>query len=492
MLAIFKPFLIFLFFPIYLLLENFIFRKDELKRGYKIFTSLLAVFILLPIWIVIYFSAALIIAGQLHFFKEPVAIAGSGSMYPTFPKGVEKDPKVAAKEIVGEYFALPYPTGFNLFGKSFFSYQISHGDIVIFENEKVKAITNTVYGSPSGLIKRVIALPGDSIEIRDGLVILNNKTLEEPYIARARSTFGGEFLPECKKLVIPQDKLFVMGDNRTGSSDSRYDVQLIDFSDITHVIPFDNQKGKLDKNWRDSTNDLLESSKIHLDKFVYLELLNKKRVENGLKPLKYQPKLELSAKLRGEIMLRFDDFSFEASRSGYTMEKALQDVSYSNITWGEIPTQGYFEAEELIEGLFEFPEGKKFLLNPDDEEFGIAQVPGELNGCPTQVIVQHFAGYIPPNYSAKDIESWKSLLKNLQEIKAGWQNLKDLEKFYQEEKIDVDRINEIIQFRLNNVPRIISRMEANEWLTKEELDYIKQDKNLSEEQNQIADKLNKR
>ena len=62
-----------------------------------------------------------------------------------------------------------------------------------------------------------------------------------------------------------------------------------------------------------------------------------------------------------------------------------------------------------FENQFEFPNTKKFLLESDYQEIGIAEVEGMINGCPAQVIVQHFAGYKPPNYSQLVISSWKQI-----------------------------------------------------------------------------------
>ncbi|GIW16180.1 MAG: hypothetical protein KatS3mg063_2033 [Tepidiforma sp.] len=64
------------------------------------------------------------------------------------------------------------------------------------------------------LIKRVIGLPGETIEIVNGKVYINDRLLEEPYI----TTPWNDTLP---KILIPEDEYFVMGDNRNNSLDSR-------------------------------------------------------------------------------------------------------------------------------------------------------------------------------------------------------------------------------------------------------------------------------
>lgn len=71
-----------------------------------------------------------------------------------------------------------------------------------------------------GLVKRVIATEGDSLSIKDKKVILNGKTLDEPYIQNVSPDviFLGDNLPP---ILIPTGFVVVMGDNRDVSGDSR-------------------------------------------------------------------------------------------------------------------------------------------------------------------------------------------------------------------------------------------------------------------------------
>lgn len=86
----------------------------------------------------------------------------------------------------------------------------SRGDIVVFQppGEGADAVP---------FIKRVIGVPGDEVEIRDGAVYINDVQIDEPYV------FGGPTSdPENQgNWTVPADSLFVMGDNRNNSTDSR-------------------------------------------------------------------------------------------------------------------------------------------------------------------------------------------------------------------------------------------------------------------------------
>lgn len=71
-------------------------------------------------------------------------------------------------------------------------------------------------------IKRVMALPGDTVYVKEGFVYVNDKKVDEsPYLKPDVRTYGGNFLKEGVKVTVPEGDYIVMGDNRPYSSDSR-------------------------------------------------------------------------------------------------------------------------------------------------------------------------------------------------------------------------------------------------------------------------------
>ena len=70
---------------------------------------------------------------------------------------------------------------------------------------------------PQSFVKRVVGLPGDTVEFRDGVLYINDAPLDEPYLNPARARFMGNRAP----VTLGEDEYYVLGDHRDRSSDSR-------------------------------------------------------------------------------------------------------------------------------------------------------------------------------------------------------------------------------------------------------------------------------
>jgi len=87
------------------------------------------------------------------------------------------------------------------------------GDIVVFDRPTNDPVSDP--NQPKVLIKRVIGLPGETVESRDGLVYVDGKQLDESYLAE------GTVTNIEAPIVVPDDHVLVLGDNRSVSLDGR-------------------------------------------------------------------------------------------------------------------------------------------------------------------------------------------------------------------------------------------------------------------------------
>ena len=90
-------------------------------------------------------------------------------------------------------------------------HDIHRGDIVVFARPDCAVRDPEI----KDLVKRVVGLPGDTVEGRDGGVFVNGKRLVEDYLPEGQTT--ADFGP----VEVPSGRLWMMGDNRENSSDSR-------------------------------------------------------------------------------------------------------------------------------------------------------------------------------------------------------------------------------------------------------------------------------
>lgn len=115
------------------------------------------------------------------------------------------------------------------------------GEIIVFEGDEIPVAENGAVSrfvrsvgqfigivpvNAQDFVKRVIGVPGDHIEITDGTVTVNGIPIDEPYVEFADGRSSGPF-------DVPEGYLFVLGDNRPNSADSRFGLGYIQ---IDHVV----------------------------------------------------------------------------------------------------------------------------------------------------------------------------------------------------------------------------------------------------------------
>ena len=131
---------------------------------------------------------AVVIAALILVFLKPI-IVQQQSMEPNFH--------------AGDYL-LTSRQAYRFFGDP------ERGDVIVFRSELLDD-----EGNEKCLIKRVIGLPGDVVEIKSGYVYVNGEEIDEPYV-KEQGISG-----EMDAVTVPENELFVMGDNRGVSEDSR-------------------------------------------------------------------------------------------------------------------------------------------------------------------------------------------------------------------------------------------------------------------------------
>jgi signal peptidase I len=154
--------------------------------------------------VVVAFLIALVIRTfVIQAFKIP-----SGSMIPTLLIG---DHLLVNKFLLGTPVDIPF-TNIHLFDMPGLR-KPQKGDIIVFkypENPK------------RDFIKRVIAVEGDKIESRDKIIYINGRKLVESYTQYVDNNIKSEYRDNFGPLTVQQGKVFVMGDNRDQSYDSRF------------------------------------------------------------------------------------------------------------------------------------------------------------------------------------------------------------------------------------------------------------------------------
>ncbi|OGC50795.1 signal peptidase I [candidate division WWE3 bacterium RIFCSPHIGHO2_01_FULL_40_23] len=414
-----------------------------------------------------------------------ISLAGTGSMYPTLywdeKEGGSENYDQAVKENKdrvkpGLFLHLLLP----LNKLKIEVPKIGFGDIVSFQGKDLSTQNRVEY------IKRVIGLPRDKIEIRDGFVIRNGTKLHEPYTYKPRSTFGGKNIPECKVVTVPENKFLVLGDNRKLSLDSRFELGFIDKNAVDFILPYSRQNN-LKSTWRKIESDEFASNVVTLDYKQFVEGVNKVREELNLKTLKTSDPLLKSTEARANFILDNNNFDTKNKDGKAYLTLETEKAEYSNVLTAEYSIQGYFDANELLDLRLESRDLKTLLTEKNYEDIGVSAVNKNVNGCPTQVIVIHFGGYIPATYDDATLKSWRDSVSALTSTYDEWREARGNELYDQSK---VSKLFSLFQRALEISKYILNKMENKLWLTESDNAQIEEHNRLVEEINKLSEELN--
>lgn len=181
---------------------------------------------------------ALVLALLFRYFIATPTIVKQRSMYPTF----KQNERLILNRVYRTNKTTPQRGEIITFEAPSLSYvEPEEADLnnptAKYERESKGWFSDFIYNvleiNKISYIKRVIALPGEHLEIKDGKVYINGEELEEGYLQENVTTesMEGAFFD----IVVPEGTIFVMGDNRSGSSDSR----------MFGCIPYEKIEGKV-------------------------------------------------------------------------------------------------------------------------------------------------------------------------------------------------------------------------------------------------------
>jgi len=131
----------------------------------------------------------------LQVSLQPYKVEGS-SMHPTMKSG----DFVLVNKVI--YWKIPF---YETINPEYIFHKPRRGELVIFDYP---------YDQSRKFVKRVIAGPGDTLEIKAGSVIVNSKVIDEPYVYHPS-------YENVRPITVPRNSYFVLGDNRQNSQDSR-------------------------------------------------------------------------------------------------------------------------------------------------------------------------------------------------------------------------------------------------------------------------------
>ncbi len=195
---------------------------------------------------------AVVIALAFRYFIGTPTIVQQPSMYPTLVSGerlwLNRWPKTIHKmPSKGDIITFEAPSTTVLSTD-----EIKENVVARYENEPTslwgKFKHYVLEAGKTSYIKRVIGVPGDHIVIKDGILYINDEPQNESYVQPGIVTDNGNGY--CTDIVVPENSVFVMGDNRPQSTDSRcfgcIPLEKIESKVWIRIWPF-NKFGQIDK-----------------------------------------------------------------------------------------------------------------------------------------------------------------------------------------------------------------------------------------------------
>lgn len=346
-------------------------------------------------------------------------------------------------------------------------YGLKREDIVAFTNNETNGFS---------YIKRIIALPGEQVSIRNGYYYINGKALEEDYTLNNLPTFGNTYLADCDNITIPKDQYFVSGDNRTVSSDSRI-LGPIKKDDIEGVI-----KTNITEKFatEQKQTNLLKQD---ISPEIFLKKLNEQREKNKVSGLVTH---DILNNLAGKRVIEIKDHFKDWKNKAIPVDKLLETSGYRYNLVHEFVTFGYLDEQNIIDQIFDLSTEKDIFLSGQYTEVGLGVVEATNNECHFPIISVILSWPTIPTYDQKVIDSWSK------EISATNKVLADLQSWVDYANKDQSKLRQAINTnaQANEIAnRIYQKMVKREWLLSKDYQDIRTYDELVQQSNSLLDNL---